>query len=199
MPAFIREGHLVEMEARALRVCVLEKQNGGLSYGVPSTTTSMLSAYPILACVADHCLYALDGFRTCAITMNKLSPKNTLRKIMRQGFREHWYPTLAFLRQTRTGSTSINEHDQVTVAWQTLGEALGLDENIQRADHERELRKALRRCTWKECPHHEKESPVSLRACKGCADAVCDSPFRTSVLFSLISSIEVLQSGLSAQ
>ncbi|KZV71715.1 hypothetical protein PENSPDRAFT_684347 [Peniophora sp. CONT] len=151
IPAFVREGCLVEMEARALRICVAEGQVGGLSY--------------------EHSLYALDGFRTCAIAMNKLSPKNTLRKTIRQGFREQWYPTLAFLRRTRTGSTSIGEHDQVTLAWQTLGEELGLDENTQKADYEREIRKALRRCAWKGCQYHEREPPVALRACKGCADA----------------------------
>ena len=32
--AFVREGHLVEMEARALRICVTEGQIGGLSYGM---------------------------------------------------------------------------------------------------------------------------------------------------------------------
>lgn len=131
-----------------------------------------LSAFLTFTPSAEHSLYALDGLRTCAVAMNKLSPKNTLRKTIPQGFREQWYPTLAFLRRTRTGSTSIGEHDQLTMAWQTLGEELGLNENTQKADYEREIRKALRRCAWKGCQYHEKEPPVSLRACKGCADAV---------------------------
>ncbi|VDC02283.1 unnamed protein product [Peniophora sp. CBMAI 1063] len=150
IPAFVREGRMV-MEARALRVCVSEGQDEGLDY--------------------NHCLYSLKGFRTCALTMNKLSPKNTLRKSIRQGFREHWYPTLDFLRQSRSASPSINEHDEITTAWQSLGEAMGFAETTQKAEYEREVRKALRRCTWKECRYHTEESPVSLRSCKGCAEA----------------------------
>ena len=63
-------------------------------------------------------------------------------------------------------------HDDVVATWKQLGEDLGFDESKQREEYERESRKALQRCSRKECPYHEKESPVSVRVCKGCAEVV---------------------------
>lgn len=109
------------------------------------------------------------------LSTNQLSAKNNLRKIMRQGFREHWYPTLDVLRRFRTRSPSVTDHDRMIRAWKSLGEDLGFDQEMQSREYERELQNALRHCAWKECQYHEEEPQISLRACKGCEEVVRDS------------------------
>ncbi|KZV71722.1 hypothetical protein PENSPDRAFT_751527 [Peniophora sp. CONT] len=146
----IREGCIVEIVSRALRVCVTEGQSYGLTYAM--------------------CLNALNALKICVLPMNKLSAKNILRKTMRHGFRDDWYPTLTFLRQTRPRA-SVGEHDRLLDTWKRLGEDMGFDEDVQKADYERELRKALRHCTRTECRYHKDVCPVRVRACKGCAEA----------------------------
>ncbi|KZV71720.1 hypothetical protein PENSPDRAFT_751525 [Peniophora sp. CONT] len=151
IPALVREGCLVEIQARALRLCVLEPQQE-----------------PIFRVL---CLNGLERVRYCALATNNMSSKNPLRKMMRQAFREQWYPTLFCLRKARPRSTFAEEHDRMIDAWKALGEDLGFEESIQKAEHERELRKALRFCAWHECEYHTKEPSVALRSrCKGCAE-----------------------------
>lgn len=128
------------------------------------------------------CLHNLKTFKSCALAMNSTSSKNITRKILRRGFREHWYPTLHFLRRTRTHSASVSEHDCVVNAWKELGEDMGFEEGVQKAQYERDLRKALRLCSWHACRYHKEEPPVSLRSrCKGCAEVVSEFQSRLHV------------------
>ncbi|KZV71714.1 hypothetical protein PENSPDRAFT_751521 [Peniophora sp. CONT] len=150
IPAVIRQGSLVEMIALSLRLCVVEGQSHNLSY--------------------DLCADGLNALQSRTVIIDRLSANNPLKKTMRQGFREHWYPTLAFLRQTRTYSTSVPEHNGISETWKRLGEELGFEEMKQKAQYERELRKGLRRCSRKDCSYHKDDSLTSLRICKGCAD-----------------------------
>ncbi|VDC02287.1 unnamed protein product [Peniophora sp. CBMAI 1063] len=154
--ALIREGSPVEIVSRALRVCVEENQSSGLSY--------------------DMCLNALRTLGNCALCTNNLSTKSTLRKAMRQGVREEWYPTLVFLRRT-AARASDSQHNRVVSEWKRLGEDLEFDEGVQKALYERELRKAQRHCTRIACRYHQELCPVRVRACKGCYEVrYCSSP-----------------------
>lgn len=117
------------------------------------------------------CIDGVRALKTCALSSNKLSAKNILRKTMRQGFRDEWYPTLALLRQT-AARASGDKHARVLNDWLRLGEELGFDEDVQKANYERELRKALHHCTRTACQYNKDVCPVRVRACKGCAEAV---------------------------
>ncbi|VDC02286.1 unnamed protein product [Peniophora sp. CBMAI 1063] len=154
LTALIREGSLVEIVARALRICVTEGQSKGLTYNI--------------------CLDGVKALETCALWANTLSAKNPLRKVMRQGFREEWYPTLAFLRET-TGRATNSKHARILNIWKKLGEDLGFEEDVQKAQYERELRKAERHCTRAACRYHKEVCPIKLRACKGCGEKYCSS------------------------
>ena len=73
-------------------------------------------------------------------------------------------------------STFVHDHDSALEKWEELAEKLGVDENLQKVEYERELRRNLRYCTWKDCRYNQAVPPVSLRSCKGCAEVVCWSP-----------------------
>ncbi|KZV71719.1 hypothetical protein PENSPDRAFT_395373 [Peniophora sp. CONT] len=76
--ALIRDGCLVEIEARVERI----------------------------HSITFVCLDALNRFKSCALATNSLSQSNTLRKTMRQGFHKHCDRTLDFLRRARLCSTT---------------------------------------------------------------------------------------------
>ena len=142
---------------------------------------------------ADMCLNALKGLRTSSLLTNQLSAKNPLRKALRRGFREEWYPTLVYLR--RTASHKPAKHARVTNEWTKLGEDLGFEEDIQKTHYEHELRKALQYCTRGTCQYNKKTTPVRVRACKGCAEAVSTMSMFESCLNSIL---RVLQRYCSA-
>ena len=170
--ALIREGHLVEMVARALRVCIAEgSSRRGINYSASTrhATPSIANAQFRYTAV---CIGFLNAFLPRALVLDAASAKNITRRVLRQGFRDCWHPTLQFLRDTRIRSTSVHDHDSALEKWQELGEKLGFDENLQKVEYERESRRNLRYCTWKDCRYYQAVSPVSLRSCKGCAEAV---------------------------
>ncbi|KZV71713.1 hypothetical protein PENSPDRAFT_395295 [Peniophora sp. CONT] len=151
IPSLFLDGCYVNVVARAIRACAIDNYNlDGLSYGL--------------------CSASLTALRSCSRAMDRLRARNSSRKAMRRSVREDWYPTLDFLRRMRACSTSVDEHDQLLESWQRLGEDIGFEESVQKAEYERRMREALRHCAWKECQYHEKEPYVSLRSCKGCAE-----------------------------
>lgn len=95
--------------------------------------------------------------------------------------RDEWYPTLAMLqsessRPRRGKAASKEQLVLLTAGWKALGEAIGLEEDQEKEDYERRLKKQPQICAWPQCKYHTEKSPVTLKACKGCDEVVCEPP-----------------------
>ncbi|KZV69290.1 hypothetical protein PENSPDRAFT_486919 [Peniophora sp. CONT] len=122
----------------------------------------------------DHntCLKIIEDYTRIAEALHLRAGKNTLRKAFRQAARREWYPTLKVLRELPLRDRrTLPKCTKLIPAWQDLGRALGLDEANEKADFEREMKKAAQMCAWFECEYHEKKPPHPTRACVGCAEA----------------------------
>ncbi|VDB82900.1 unnamed protein product [Peniophora sp. CBMAI 1063] len=119
-------------------------------------------------------LHIVQMYASFAEITNLRSGKNTLRKTMRNTLRQDWYPTLHVLRTQRDDKLWRGKHrKQLTdllIAWTALGTSIGLDEETERRDYEREVKRMSMVCAWKECKYHTEKPPTSLHSCKGCGE-----------------------------
>ncbi|VDC03322.1 unnamed protein product [Peniophora sp. CBMAI 1063] len=117
------------------------------------------------------CVEMIQLYTRIAVALGLRTGKNTLRKSLRQATRREWYRVLKWLRQQplRDRGTSRKCTDLIP-AWQGLGRALDLDEASEKADFEREMKKAAQMCAWVECDYHVEKPPHPTRACVGCAE-----------------------------
>ncbi|KZV71623.1 hypothetical protein PENSPDRAFT_398489 [Peniophora sp. CONT] len=111
------------------------------------------------------------GFATAT---NLRSGKNTLRKTMRNTLRQDWYPTLHVLRSQREDNMWRGQNRErlanLEEAWTALGTSIALDEETEKRDYEREVKKMTQVCAWKECKYHSEKPPTALHNCKGCGE-----------------------------
>lgn len=119
----------------------------------------------------------LTSYTDISRAVNKMSAKNPVRKVLRSSMRDEWYPTLAMLKsegsRPRSGKAASKEQLIALAAdWKTLGEAVGLEEDQEKIEYERRLKKQPQVCAWSKCKYHAEKSPVTLQACKGCDEAV---------------------------
>lgn len=97
-----------------------------------------------------------------------LSKKNEFRKRFKLALRREWYPTLKALKETKFAP----QREELLGAWNSLGNAMNLDETLERQEYERESKRAAdRRCSWRQCEYHTKKPPKT-RVCIGCDEAV---------------------------
>ena len=118
---------------------------------------------------------------------NLRSGKNTLRKTMRNTLRQDWYPTLLVLRAQRDDKLWRGKHRKQLAdlldAWMALGTAISLEEEVDKRDYERELKKMSMVCAWRDCEYHEERPPAgtTLYNCKGCREVrYCSRACQTS-------------------
>ncbi|VDB95494.1 unnamed protein product [Peniophora sp. CBMAI 1063] len=124
------------------------------------------------------CADILKIYRTIASEVNTRSVKNPLRKTLRQSLRYEWYRTLKVLRAySLSGERARRKHSKLLSSWKSLGEAIGLEEEAERADYEREMKKAAQFCSCKECRYHTEKSDSPMKSCVGCGEArYCGRP-----------------------
>ncbi|VDB99909.1 unnamed protein product [Peniophora sp. CBMAI 1063] len=101
------------------------------------------------------------------------SRNNVLRKSLTQSVRNHWYRTLQMLRSYRSTFSRdvIVHHRAIEGPWLALGNALGLDEEREAAEYEREKKRMAQYCSRTACQYHETKPPMPPNVCKGCGDA----------------------------
>lgn len=115
-------------------------------------------------------------YATFAAAVNLRSGKNTLRKAMRNSLRQAWYATLHALRAERRESAHWKGSNQPKIieleqAWVALGEGVSLNEDAERRDYERKVKKFAMVCGWRACPYHIEKPTTTLMTCKGCGQA----------------------------
>ncbi|KZV69292.1 hypothetical protein PENSPDRAFT_487228 [Peniophora sp. CONT] len=118
------------------------------------------------------CMEIIRGYTRVAAALGHRSGKNTLRKAFRQAARREWYRTLKTLREiSLQDRRAARKCARLVPAWREFGRALDLDEESEKADFDREMKKAAQLCAWKDCEYHERRPPHPTRACAGCAEA----------------------------
>ena len=110
--------------------------------------------------------------------MNARSAKNPLRKVLRQSLRYEWYRTLKVLRAfPASGDRAKRKYAKLLSSWKGLGEEIGLEEEAERMQYEREMKKAAQFCSWQECQYHTEKSDSPMKSCVGCGEArYCGRP-----------------------
>lgn len=101
-----------------------------------------------------------------AAALSLRSGKNEMRKKLKQSLRHEWYPTLKCLRSTPC--TREARRKKVVDIWEALGTAMGLQEDTEKVDYEREMKRLAHFCAWKDCRFHTVKSETAMRACAGC-------------------------------
>ena len=115
--------------------------------------------------------------------------KKDFRKRFKLALRREWYPTLKAPREKEDAS----QRRGILEAWQSLGNAMDLDETRERQEYEYELKHAEdRRCSWHECEYQSKRPPKT-RVCVGCNEVVSVIPGGMSMLGARATFIKVCQ------
>ncbi|KZV62354.1 hypothetical protein PENSPDRAFT_253897 [Peniophora sp. CONT] len=87
---------------------------------------------------------------------------------MRSGAREDWWPSLRMLQDApyREG-LGAKGHATLLRAWTDFGRLLGLEEDKEKARHEKEART---HCSWRSCVYFKTLAPHELKTCAGCSE-----------------------------
>ncbi|KZV74107.1 hypothetical protein PENSPDRAFT_236311 [Peniophora sp. CONT] len=82
-----------------------------------------------------------------------------------------WYPTVHGLRLLALHNVQAEPKcQQLITAWIKLGNVLGLQEEKEGVEYERERKRVAQLCAWRECEFHEKKPPAATRTCAGCSE-----------------------------
>lgn len=104
------------------------------------------------------------------------SKKGGLVDTILQSLRPHWYRTIRDLRRISEYNASATPRcDRVIDVWKVLGATLGLKEDEEKAEFEKEMKRLEKLCAWKECQYHTTEPPTAASRCMGCREVVCAS------------------------
>lgn len=82
--------------------------------------------------------------------------------------KDQWYQELKVWGTPMEELRSSAQYQRLVLAWVSLGEALGLDENTERILFDAER---ARLCSWRSCAHHREPAEKTLSICKGCKEA----------------------------
>ncbi|KZV70226.1 hypothetical protein PENSPDRAFT_651749 [Peniophora sp. CONT] len=70
---------------------------------------------------------------------------------------------------------------KVLGAWKALGAAMGLEEEKEKTDYEREMKHAVQFCAWKDCRYYTEKPETATRTCAGCDEVrYCGKPCQQS-------------------
>ena len=101
------------------------------------------------------------------------SKKDGLVNTVLQSLRPHWYRSIRDLRRIADyDGTAAPRCDRVIDVWKALGATLGLREEEEKVEFEREMKRLEKLCAWKVCQYHTTEPPTATRACAGCREVV---------------------------
>ena len=101
------------------------------------------------------------------------SKKDGLVNTVLQSLRPHWYRSIRDLRRIADyDGTAAPRCDRVIDVWKALGATLGLREEEEKVEFEKEMKRLEKLCAWKVCQHHTTEPPTATRACAGCREVV---------------------------
>ncbi|VDB82896.1 unnamed protein product [Peniophora sp. CBMAI 1063] len=153
----VKNCNVIELIARYVRLYAL--------LGHEMATTGTDASKPLLIVMM---------YGNFAVATNMRSGKNTLRKTMRNTLRQDWYPTLHVLHSQRDDKLWRGKYRKhladLTEVWTALGTAIALEEETEKRDYERELKRWSMVCAWKECKYHNEKPPTPLNHCKGCRE-----------------------------
>ncbi|KZV66327.1 hypothetical protein PENSPDRAFT_689115 [Peniophora sp. CONT] len=124
-------------------------------------------SYPVRLCE-----YIDDYTAFSKILCERHSKNNALRQALTQSLRCYWYDKLEELRTTKPLDHAVlRRYLSVEFSWLEFGKALGLSEEVENAEREREKKEAARLCAWRECQYHKVKPPSPPNVCKGCGEA----------------------------
>ncbi|VDC06731.1 unnamed protein product [Peniophora sp. CBMAI 1063] len=99
------------------------------------------------------------------------SKKDGLVNTILQSLRPHWYRTIRDLRRIAEYNTSAEPRcEKVVDVWKALGATLGLKEEEEKVEFEKEMKRLEKLCAWKECQYHTVEPPTTASRCVGCRE-----------------------------
>ncbi|KZV63478.1 hypothetical protein PENSPDRAFT_757913 [Peniophora sp. CONT] len=111
-----------------------------------------------------YALFTNNTFAELASSPHMRGENNPLRQRFAQALRREWYPVLKLLRRN---TTTLVRELYIHKAWENLGKAMGLVENIERKQFDQ---RAGKMCSLVVCRYYTILPPNTLRACGGCGE-----------------------------
>ncbi|VDC00725.1 unnamed protein product [Peniophora sp. CBMAI 1063] len=111
-----------------------------------------------------YALYVTNAFAEMAHSSEMEGKDNPLRRRFVQALKPEWYPVLKLLRRN---TTTLVRELYIHKAWERLGKAMGLVEDVERKQYEP---RASKLCSLVICRHFTILPPNGLRTCAGCGE-----------------------------
>ncbi|VDB84264.1 unnamed protein product [Peniophora sp. CBMAI 1063] len=110
------------------------------------------------------------------------SGREQLHELLLQSIRPVWYRTIHHLGRIQRRDTSIAKKCLKLISvWMKLGDILALEEDAEKKEYERSMKREAQMCAWAACQYHKMPSGSPTRACAGCGEArYCSRPCQQS-------------------
>ncbi|KZV69256.1 hypothetical protein PENSPDRAFT_652470 [Peniophora sp. CONT] len=123
-----------------------------------------------------YCLDLCEACLTVFPAILNLSPKNKMRKMLKQSLARCWYRTLNALYSLQPDRSAerklLRKHADIMAGWNALGNQAGFD--VEQEKRDTQWRKKL--CAWRDCLYFTTLPEEAPRTCKGCNEvAYCST------------------------
>ena len=118
----------------------------------------------------EYALYVNNKFAELAESPEMTGKNSALRQLFVEALRPEWYPVLKLLRKR---TTTIVRELWIHRAWDNLGKAMGLVEEVERKQFDK---RASKLCSLVVCRYYTTLPPNVPKKCAGCSEVVSCLP-----------------------